>query len=118
LVFFKLLLSRKTIFPLASVPRPSDAHPPSCTIGTGGPFPGLKRCREVTLTTHPHLVPRSIISSSYTSSPTWRLCDDGGTVLFIVEDNEIWLLVFKNVRRGFLPLGYNGKTSYTERRKM
>jgi hypothetical protein len=37
----------------------SGAHPVSCTMGTGGPFPGVKRGRGVTLTTHPHLVPRS-----------------------------------------------------------
>jgi hypothetical protein len=33
------------------------------------PFPGPKRSRGVTLTTHPHLVPRSRISMSYTCSP-------------------------------------------------
>jgi hypothetical protein len=47
----------------------SEAHPASCTTGTGGPFPGAKRARGVTLTTHPHLVPRSGMSRSYTSSP-------------------------------------------------
>jgi hypothetical protein len=30
----------KMIFPLASVLRPAEAHPASCTKGTGGPFPG------------------------------------------------------------------------------
>jgi hypothetical protein len=47
----------------------SGAHPASCTMGTGGPFPGPKRGRGVTLTTHPHLVPRSGMSRGYTSSP-------------------------------------------------
>jgi hypothetical protein len=47
----------------------SGAHPASCTMGTGGPFPGVKRGRGVMLTTHPHLVPRSWMSRSYTSSP-------------------------------------------------
>jgi hypothetical protein len=37
----------------------SGAHPASCTMGTGGPFPGVKRGRGVMLTTHPYLVPRS-----------------------------------------------------------
>jgi hypothetical protein len=46
----------------------SEAHPASCTMGTGGPSPGAKRGLGVTLTTHPHLVPRSR-SRSYTSSP-------------------------------------------------
>jgi hypothetical protein len=31
----------------------SEAHPASCTMGTGGPFPGANRGRGVTLTTHP-----------------------------------------------------------------
>jgi hypothetical protein len=31
----------------------SGAHPASCTMGTGGPFPGVKRGRGVMLTTHP-----------------------------------------------------------------
>jgi hypothetical protein len=50
----------------------SETHPASCTMGTGGPFPGAKRGRGVTLTTHPHLVPRSRMSRSYTSSPPKR----------------------------------------------
>jgi hypothetical protein len=37
----------------------SGAHPASCPIGTGGPLTGVQCGRGVTLTTHPHLVPRS-----------------------------------------------------------
>jgi hypothetical protein len=37
----------------------SEAHPASCTMGTGGPFPGSKRGLGVTLTTHRYLVLRS-----------------------------------------------------------
>jgi hypothetical protein len=51
----------------------SEAHPASCIMGTGSPIRGAKRGRGVTLTTHPHLVPRSGISRSYTSSPPKRL---------------------------------------------
>jgi hypothetical protein len=47
----------------------SEAHPASCPMGTGGPFPGAKRGRVVKLTTHLHVVPRSRIGRSYTSSP-------------------------------------------------
>jgi hypothetical protein len=47
----------------------SEVHPASCTMGTGVLSPGLKRGRGVTLTTHLHLVPRSRMSRSYTSSP-------------------------------------------------
>jgi hypothetical protein len=38
-----------------------------------GPFPGLKRDRGVTLTTHPHLVLKSRMSGSYTWYPPKRL---------------------------------------------
>jgi hypothetical protein len=31
----------------------SGAHPASCKMGIGGPFPGVNRGRGVTLTTHP-----------------------------------------------------------------
>jgi hypothetical protein len=50
----------------------SRAHPASYTMGTEGPFPGAKRGRGVTLTTKPHLVPRSRMSRSYSSSPLKR----------------------------------------------
>jgi hypothetical protein len=53
----------------------SGAHPASCTMDIGGPFPGAKRGRGVTLTTHPHLVSKSRMSRSYISSPQappWR----------------------------------------------
>jgi hypothetical protein len=46
----------------------SGAHPASCTMGTGGPFPGGKSAA-----THPYLVPRLLMSRSYTSSPPKRL---------------------------------------------
>jgi hypothetical protein len=47
-------------FPLASLSRPAPRpHPASYPVGTGDPVPGVKRCWGVTLTTHPHLVPRS-----------------------------------------------------------
>jgi len=37
-----------------------EAHPASCTMGTGS-FPGVRSGRGVTLTPHPLLVPRSKI---------------------------------------------------------
>jgi hypothetical protein len=36
----------------------SEARPASCTMGTGVLSPDVKRGRDVTLTSHPHLVPR------------------------------------------------------------
>jgi hypothetical protein len=49
----------------------SGAHPASCPMGTGGPFPGGKAWpgRDA----DHHLVPRSRKSRSYTSSPHKRL---------------------------------------------
>jgi hypothetical protein len=63
----------------------SGAHPASYPMGTGGPFPGVKRGRGVTLTTHPHLVPTSRITSSYISSPLCRLQGGRGTVLLLMS---------------------------------
>jgi hypothetical protein len=59
----------------------SEAHPDSCTMGTGCPFPGAKRGRGVTLNTHPYLVPRSRMSRSYTSSPPKLHMACSGTAL-------------------------------------
>jgi len=61
------------IFPLASVSRPAlgPIQPPVQWV-PGVLSPGVKRGRGVTLTTHPHLVPRSWMSRSYTSSPPKR----------------------------------------------
>jgi hypothetical protein len=59
----------------------SGAHPASCTMGTGGPFPGVKRGRGVMLTTHPNLVPRSGMNRSYTSSPPSASVACRGTAL-------------------------------------
>jgi hypothetical protein len=51
----------------------SGVHPAFYSLGTGGLFPGIKRGRIVTLTTHSHLVRKSRMSRSYTSSPPKRL---------------------------------------------
>jgi hypothetical protein len=59
----------KDFSPSLCVQTGSGAHPASCTMGTGGSSPGAKRGRGVTVTTHPHLVPRSRLSRSYNSSP-------------------------------------------------
>jgi hypothetical protein len=51
----------------------SGAHPASCTIGTGGPFPGAKARPRRDADHSLPLVPRSRMSRSYTSSPPKRL---------------------------------------------
>jgi hypothetical protein len=47
----------------------SGAKPHSCTMGTVALSRPVNRGRDVTLTTHPYLVPRSWMSRSSTSSP-------------------------------------------------
>jgi hypothetical protein len=47
----------------------TEAHPASYPMDTGGPFPRVKRGRVVTLTTQPHLVPRSRMCRSCVFSP-------------------------------------------------
>jgi hypothetical protein len=51
----------------------SGAHPASCTMGTGDHFPGAKARPRHDADHSPHLVPRSSMSRSYTSSPPKRL---------------------------------------------
>jgi hypothetical protein len=51
----------------------SGAHPASCTMGTGGPFPGGKARPGRDADHSAHLGPRSRMSWCYTSSPPKRL---------------------------------------------
>jgi hypothetical protein len=62
----------------------SEAHPASYPVCTGGPLPGEKRGRGVTLTTHPHLVRRST-SRSYTSSLPWWMHGVSGTAFLLLN---------------------------------
>jgi hypothetical protein len=66
----------------SSVSRPAlgPTKPPVQWV-PGVLSPGLKRGRGVTLTTHPHLVPRSSMSRSYTSSPPSAFMACSGTAL-------------------------------------
>jgi hypothetical protein len=59
-------------FPLMSVSRPALRPTKPPVQWYRGPFPGAKRGRDVTLTSHPHLVPRSRMRRSYSSSPPKR----------------------------------------------
>jgi hypothetical protein len=65
----------------------SEAHPASCPMSTGGPFPGVKRGRGVTLTTHPHLVPGSRVQgiTLYPLVPAWRIAGQ----LTLISGEEI-----------------------------
>jgi hypothetical protein len=51
----------------APVQTGPEAHPASCTMGTGS-FPGARCGRGVTVTPHPLIVPRSKIEQYYTSN--------------------------------------------------
>jgi hypothetical protein len=83
----------------------SRAHPPSCTMGTEVLSPGLKRGRGVTLTTHPHLVPRSWMSGGYTSSSActsigvlWDcFCFSTGNLKIFTKQSLYFLFAFNNV---------------------
>jgi hypothetical protein len=59
-------------FVSASRPALGPTQPPIQWV-PGVLSPKVKRGRGMTLTTHPHLVPRLRMSRSYTSSPPMRL---------------------------------------------
>jgi hypothetical protein len=48
----------KGFFSSLCVQTSSEAHPSLLSNGYGGPFPGVKRGQDVTLTSHTYLVPR------------------------------------------------------------
>jgi hypothetical protein len=73
-----LAAEKDFFFSSLCVQTSSDAHPAPYPVSTSGPFPGIKRGLRVTLTTHPHLVPRSRISRTYICSPPWCLHDSSG----------------------------------------
>jgi hypothetical protein len=68
----------------------SEAYPASYPMGTGGPFPGIKRGVGVTLTTHPHLVPGSIMSSSSTTLPFGACTAVAGQLYFYFYTKQDW----------------------------
>jgi hypothetical protein len=62
-------------------------------MGIGGPFLGVKHGWVVTLSTHPHLVPRSTMSKSYSFSPPWRM--RGGSVIALLFYFTFYILKAK-----------------------
>jgi hypothetical protein len=80
------------IFPLASVSRPAlgPTQPPVQWV-PGVLSPGVKCCRGVTLTTHSHLVPKSWMSRSYTSSlPSASMTCSGTALLYFTMVVRSW----------------------------
>jgi hypothetical protein len=80
------------IFPLASVSRPAlgPTQPPVQWV-PGVLSPGLKHGQGVTLTTHPHLVPRSRMIRSYISSPPSAFMACSGTALAFSKTEHLEL---------------------------
>jgi hypothetical protein len=56
----------------------SEAHPASCTMGTGGPFPGGKAWPERDSDHSPHLMLRSRMSRSFFPLPLWACKEVAG----------------------------------------
>jgi hypothetical protein len=63
----------------------SGAHPASCRMGTGGPFPRGKTLPGRDADYWPHIVPRSWMSRSYTSSPPSASMAWSGTALICLR---------------------------------
>jgi hypothetical protein len=77
----------------------SEVHPASCTMGTGGLLPWSKRGRSVTLTTRPHLVPKSRMSRSYIfSTPSTTMACSGTALLLFMVSHCIHAHSFFNER--------------------
>jgi hypothetical protein len=91
----------------------SGAHPPPVQWVPGVLSSGLKRGRGVTLTTHPHLVPRSRMSRSYTFSPLSSGIDF--SILLIIQShsfpksmlNRTSACLDYNTNPFLFPLAYN-----------
>jgi hypothetical protein len=84
----------------------SGAHPASCTTGTGVLSPGVKHGRGVTLTIHPHLVPRFRMSRSYIFSPTSFSLACSGTAL-----DFIYMCRFVTLIRYIFPASFHENPS-------
>jgi hypothetical protein len=86
---------RQRIFPLASVFRQALVAPSLLSNGYGGPLPGVKRGRRVTLTTHRQLVSRSRMSRSYNLFPfASMVCS--GAVKVSVWTSSLFITANKN----------------------
>jgi hypothetical protein len=79
------------IFPLAFVTRPALGPTQSPFQWVPGFLSPVKRGRGVTLTTHPHVVPRSWISRSYTSCIPSAFVACSGTALLLYTGSRTHL---------------------------
>jgi hypothetical protein len=67
----------------------SGAHPASCAMGTGGPFPGGKGRPGRDADHSPHLVPRLWMSRSYTTFPCASVACSGTALAFNLQIREL-----------------------------
>jgi hypothetical protein len=73
------------ILPVACVQTGSEAHPASCTMGTGGPFPGDKARPGRDADHSPHLVPRSRMRSYNPLPPSAFVACSGTALVFLTS---------------------------------
>jgi hypothetical protein len=78
-----------------SVQTTSEYHPASCPMGTGG-----KAWLGVTLTTHPHLLPRSRMSRSYTTSSLIACMAVARQIFFTFTNTKYFTITFLDLIRG------------------
>jgi hypothetical protein len=90
----------------------SGAHPAACPMGSGVPFPGGKARQGSDADHSPHLVPRSWMSRSYTSSHPcasisvlWDCFTF--TIVYSTLCNDNYRLQFQNFRWILTELGVN-----------
>jgi hypothetical protein len=62
----------------------SVAHPASCTMRTGGSFPGRKARPGRDADHSPHLAKKKILSRNYIASPPWHLHGGSGTAFILL----------------------------------
>jgi hypothetical protein len=101
-----LEFSNTDFFSSLCVQTGTGAHSASCTMGTGGRevlAPELKGSRGIRLTTHPHLMPRSRMSRSYTSSAPNASVACSETALALVLLNGLIVYSLEQPSSNFLP---------------
>jgi hypothetical protein len=76
----------------------SEAHPASCLMGSDDYFSGGKARPGRELTSHPHVVPRSRLSTSYITSSPWRLLGSAGSLYFTLHLTLPPLNIFQSQR--------------------
>jgi hypothetical protein len=103
---------QRGFFPLISVSKPAlGAHPHSCPTGTGGPFPGVKHGRNVTLTTHSHLCRcREWVGTTLPSHLRLHRCVVGLLYLLMVRCGVLFEVRAEFLNNIYTSFGFKGVT--------